>query len=250
MGKIIMGNEQRSYIRNTQNGEGDTLLHIAVTKEDLPVIQDIFAFSSTTHANAQGKKPLDLAIEQLHPKIIDCRNNNQVAILETLANSIANRAYLESDKTECLQKLIALELACKNNPSPSFTFIPNATLLHNLIPKKHHMNSEQFLANIYKEAIDNETGNTFTHVCVNQEDPDELFKLVCNDRISDVTNKSNLNAFEVAFCNFSAFITKTELIDAKNAVFNRVRCCYFILYYYYTKNSTDSCCEKHKRPSK
>jgi len=89
MGKIITGNKEKSYIRDTQNHEGNTLLHIAVTKEDLPVIQDIFAFSSTTHINAQGKKPLDLAIEQLHPKSIKPRNNNQIVILETLAGSIA-----------------------------------------------------------------------------------------------------------------------------------------------------------------
>lgn len=249
MGKI-MGTEQRSYIRDAQNHDGDTLLHVAVAKEDLPVIQDIFAFSSTTHQNAQGKKPLDLAIEQLHPKSIESRNNNQVVILEVLANRIAERAYLESDKTECLQKLITLELACKNNPTQSFSFVPNATLLHKLIPNEHQINSEQFLANIYKETIDNETGNTFAHVCVHQEDPDELFKLVCTNRISDLPNKQNLNAFECALCNFRAFTSQAQLIDAKNDTFNRVRCCYFILYYYYTKNLTNSCCEKHRIPAK
>ena len=250
MGKTIMGRDHRSYISSVQNDEGDTVLHIAVTKEDLPVIQDIFAFSSTTYANAQRKKPLDLAIEQLHPKSIESRNNNQVVILEVLANRIAERAYLESDKIECLQKLTTLELACKNKPSKSFSFVPNVNLLQKLIPTEHEKNSEAFLANIYKETIDNETGNTFAHVCVHQEDPDELFKLVCTNRISDLPNKQNLNAFECALCNFRAFTSQAQLIDAKNDTFNRVRCCYFILYYYYTKNLTNSCCEKHRIPAK
>jgi len=248
MGTIITGTNLRVYIRDTQNDEGNTLLHIAVTKEDLPVIQDIFAFSSITHTNAQGKKPLDLAIEQLHPKSIKPRNNNQISILEMFVESIAKRAYIESDKTECLKKIIALELACKNNPVPPFTIIPNANLLQKLIPNEHKTNAEQFLASLYKQATHDETGNTFAHVCVNQEDPDELFKLVCAGRISDAVNKQGLNSLECALCNFREFTTHPQRINTKNAMFNRVRCCYFILYYYYTNNSTDSCCEKHKMP--
>jgi len=250
MDKRITGNKEKSYIRNTKNHEGNTLLHIAVTKEDLPIIQDIFAFSSTTHINAQGKKPLDLAIEQLHPKSIKPRNNNQIVILETLAGSIAKGAYTESDKTECLKKIIALELACKNNPVREFTFTLNPNLLYSLVPSDHKADAEEFLTNLYKQVTHDETGNTFAHVCVDQEDPDELFKLVCTDRISDAENKLGLNSFECALWNFRAFTINTELINAKSDKFNRTRCCYFILYYYYTKNSTDSCCEKHRIPAK
>ena len=243
----MTGNQMNGYIRDTQNHEGNTLLHIAVTKEDLPAIRDIFEVGRIMHKNAQEKNPLDLAIEQLHPKSIKSRNNNQIAILETIADNIAKRDHVASDKIECLQKIITLELACKNHPVPPFTFIPNANLLQKLIPNEHKINSEQFLNNLYKQATNNETGNTFTHVCVNQEDPDELFKLVCTNRISDAKNKERLDPLALALCAFRAFTTQPKFIDTNCAIFNRVRCCYFILYYYYTNNLTDSCCEKHKR---
>lgn len=243
MGAIITGKELKYYTRDTQNKDGDTLLHIAVKKDDLSIIKAIFAFSSTMHKNLQGKKPFDIALEKLDPENNLPKNYVQITILETIAQRIADKGYFADEKISCLEKIIALELACKSQPSADFNFCPSVSLLKDLIPNKE--NSDEFLADCYRSAFDKKTKDTFAHIYVYQENPDELYKLVCQNRASKEKNEKGLDALECALQSFREFAKNPSTIDINNDRFKRVRCCYFIMRNYYTEKTKYFCCEKH-----
>lgn len=246
MSTTITGSCHKSYIRDIYDDERNTFLHVAVTKQDLPFIKDMFNYFSTMHDNKEFKSPLDLAIEQLHPCSHNLKTPDKIAILETIAHRIAEKAYREQDKEDCLKKLVTLELACQADPCSTFSFVPPKNLLLNLIPKEHENDSESFLSKIYQLVTDETTGNTFTHLFVKHENPDKLLELVKANRISDTPNKENLNPLDFALRIFRSFTTNPTSINPQSDRFQRVRCCYFILYNYFTKRSWATCCEKHK----
>jgi hypothetical protein len=244
----ITGENHKSYIRDIQNNKGETFLHVAVEKEDLPFINDMFTYFSTMHRNQEGKLPLDLAIKKLDPKTPRSNHENRIAILEAIAHRIAKHAYFQKDKEDCLEKIIGLELAYKAHPSPAFFFTPNKDLLHNLVPNAHKNNSSSFLAQLYQQATDPKTGNTFAHICIQQQNSDELLELVNADHISLTTNKEGLSPLDFALRAFREFTKQSADLETqqKSENFKRVRCCFFILYNYFKKSPTSSCCEKHK----
>lgn len=247
MGNAIIGGNRKCLIRDTRNDAGETFLHIAVDKEDLSFIKESFTYFSTMHYNNKGKYPLDKAIEKILPATNISRTDHHIAILETIALKIAHTTYEQKRKEDCLKKIIALELECKAYPSTVFSFVPSKKLLEKLTSETYGNNSEDYLANVYKKAIEPKTGNTFAHVCVQQENPDELFTLVVDNRISSIQNKEGLDPLQFALRAFRKF-TSAASIDTNAEAFKRTRCCYLILYHYFSK-SLGSCCDKHKMPA-
>jgi hypothetical protein len=241
--ETITGAEsQKRWIRDIQNPAGKTFLHVAVEKEDLPFIKNAFEFFSTMHPDKESKYPLDIAIEKLVSTNKSIRNEPQIAILETIANRIAQKAYSEKDKEECLRKLISLELICKANRSHPYPFVPQKDLLYKLVPKEE--DAETFLSEIYRQTHDKETGNTFAHLCVQQQDPDELYKLVLASRIATTTNKENLDPVACALAAFRKFTANPTSFDPATEGFKKARCCFFMLCRHFDKNNPD-CCKQH-----
>lgn len=242
----ITGANYKHYVRDIQNEDGNTFLHIAVKKQDLCFINQMLSHFSTMHTNNQGKTPFDLILDQLKPNTSSSRNNNQLRILESLAGRIAKKAYLEQNKIDCLKKIIALELSCRAYPDPTFSFVPSQELLLKLVPTTNEPDAQSFLSQIYQQTIDKSTGNTFGHIFIQQEDPESLLELVKANRISQLPNKENLNILNYALQAFRKFTSSSTHIDTNSEKFQRARCCFFILYNYFKKDSTSSCCEKHK----
>lgn len=244
----ITGANYKHHIRDTQNEDGNTFLHVAVKKQDLFFTNQILSHFSTMHTNNQGKTPFDLILEQLQPNPSSPRNNNQLQILESITDRIAQKKYLEHNKLDCLKKIIALELSCRAYPDPTFSFIPSQELLLKLVPK-NETDAQSFLSQIYQQTIDKSTGNTFGHVFVQQEDSEALFELVKADRVSHLPNKENLNVLNFALRAFRQFTSNSIHIDTTSEKFQRARCCFFILYNYFKTDSTSFCCDKHKTSS-
>lgn len=255
MSAIITGKKHSEFsstsIHNVMDKEFNRFIHIAVQKADLPTVQWIYNNTPYNYTffptNKNGQSPLDLCIEQLSPDIIGEQKN-------TDRHKVLNATILYIGKTpnyilryQSLQKIINLQLSHKKNKM-DFTFEPE--LLYYLVPQEELAQKESYLSKIYQKSAD-EDGNTFTHLLVGQDLPDELFQWIKQEHVSSAKNNAGQSPLDLALIRFQCSFQPYTYIPVdylKGDVFNKRRCCLLMLLNYFNNQQLtglQNCCDKH-----
>src|SRR5213075_792181 len=98
-------------------------------------------------------------------------------------------------------------------------------------PKENVAQEQLLLSTIYQQ-ISDASGNTFTHVLVEQELSDELFEWIKQERVSFAQNKKELTPLDIALAKFRHFTQNVALIDSDKSSFEKRKCCLFMLLNY------------------
>jgi len=261
MKKIMTNHTANDIVKGIDDVHDDhknTFLHIAVEKRDGATVKWLCRRTKLInvlhYVNRDRKTPLDLCVDQLLPEI-DNTNNIKAQSQSMLADIlygirfIPNGPFYKPFRNRCQKTLINLHLQYKKNTKNNFLCPTTISQLQSLI---RYPDTQSCITEYYQEATDTATGNTFTHVLVEQERADELFDWIKQKRLSLVANKTGLTPLDIALAQFRIFTQNFMLIDEDKSSFENRRCCLFILLNHLKIKDQQSetahfdyCCDKH-----
>lgn len=259
--KMTKGSYQKEIVY-ARDDQYDHFIHIAINKQDLSTVQWLYAFDGGIYpnfSNSGGKSPLCLCIDQLSPvngiqggKNVAARQIFDVTLEALGKNKKVAGAYVAFSKYKemCLKNIIALQLKYKKN---LYDFVVAPESLASLVSRcrRNQLTVPAFISTFYKAAIDESNGDTFTHILVAQNNPDELFEWLKQERGSFEKNKSGLTPLDVALEKCRHFTQDVSRINADKDSYDKLSCCVFILLNYIRlkkgtpDNTFGTCCDRH-----
>lgn len=224
-------------------------IHIAVNKKDVAMVEWLLKNDANHkgmtdewfYRNKYGSNAFDLCMKHFSPEILSDPNiqSNARQIFDMFIQKITERCS-HIIKRQCLAIIIAKQLKYKKC---NINFIFNNALFESLKPD---------FSTMYKNAKDLD-GNTFGHLLVEQENPDELYEWLKQERISFKKNSAGLTPLDLAAQRFNLLIQNIEEINTDTECFKKNSCCLYILLNYLKRKELKKedtsdftqCCDKH-----
>lgn len=218
---------------NIKDENDNRFIHIAIQKADINLIEWLLNQGDINciYMNTKQEYPLDICIKQLLPTVIDTGEKAR-QIFDLLIRYIAALSEEhDSFKYRCLKKIIALQLKHKRHNNTHFPV--DEELLQSLVPRIQRTQQPSALSLLYIETTDNIDGNTWSHILVEQENPDALYELALNNQISWGENNNKHTALDIAAMRFREAVQGMGMINANKESFDKRKCCLFILSHYF-----------------
>jgi len=240
-------------ILTTRDDQGNHFIHIGVERGHKGVVETLAGMRAhaTTMRNNNGETALDVCIKKMPAD--KGYSPTQLEILEVL---LYRTAHLSRQKEEykavleaSLKKVVLLQLDYKKLGKELPLRVDHLLKLIKFNASKEEKEKElaiALLSKSYQHAADEANGETFTHVLVQQELPDELFEWIKQERVSLAENNAGKTAVDIALERFRQVALKSPARG--NDSFTNKRCCLFMLLKYcHIKNGTNfnNCCDKH-----
>ncbi|HLW73011.1 MAG TPA: hypothetical protein VKR54_03100 [Candidatus Babeliales bacterium] len=251
MGNLMTGHDCVADLHCTQNEDKNGFLQCAIKKVDLPVVQWLIAHENVKyHSPTESINFVTLCTEQLLPDKPEAKRTNAYTILKTITEPYKTSNTAHWWREFYIKKIIELQLEHKKKRT-NFT-IDEALVTPFLQQDSPDTDAPIFLSNMYQQVVEKESGNTLSHIIVNNHDADELYKLIHKDYVSSIENKDGMTTLDLAFKQHSASTQNVSLLDLEPEVSRLNRCCYFMLLKYIkSKKSAQefddapNCCERH-----
>jgi hypothetical protein len=251
-----MKNDKHSDLKNylynyVVDEKQNSFLHVAIKKKDITVLKWLTTVVQCAphNVNADGKNPFDLCIEQMMPDAQESDRERAHEMLDLLTDRYNKANFCLEPRKAYLQKMLQLQYAHTKNAT---TFKLKEALFQRFLTDKHGKYLIA-LSKLYQETADPITGDTFTHIFVEQGNADTLHKLLQQGYASPAKNNDGKTPIDSALILFNA-ITQSSCFDTMitidRAGYNRRRCCLFMLMHYAAKQQQlqcdlEQCCSAH-----
>jgi hypothetical protein len=245
--------ELKRYLHNyVVDEKQNSFLHVAIKKKDVTVLRWLTTVvqCSSHKPNADGKGPIDLCIEQMMPDAQESDREKAHEMLDLLTDRYNKVNFCLEWRKAFLHKMLQLQYAHTKNAT---TFKLKEALFQRFLTDIYNSYQPIALSKLYQETADPITGDTFTHIFVEQGNADTLHKLLQQGYASPAKNKDGKTPVDSALILFNA-VTQSSHFDTMITIdwaeYNRRRCCLFMLVHYAAKQQQlkcdlEQCCSAH-----